>query len=447
VLASPVAAAGIVVGDVIVAIDGQACESARDFQRSIQGRTPGDMMEFTVAGVKGKRTVLVEVGALEAQQAEVRSLRHRAGVTTLVWDRMQRPQLALVDRLDATIADQGLALAAFAARAKHNTAVHALLRQRVDNVAARAAELCSVACSLADVCAEPARAAPEPRWQEETQALAAVLAEAERRAAASEHELAAERRQSGMRSAQAEAEARVAAAESAKDELARTLRALQEGQRELLAAHQRVGRERDAALERVRDQHAAAAAADERAARQLGAAQAELDTVSLKRREAQTERDALSAQVAALRAELRGASAEADRTVDQLQHERHAAVDRQRACEASVAAACAERLELAHARLADAHAEKRELARQLECARADAHGSQEAPLRLQAELEHAHGAARQAEVELRALTVRLHDAERQVCVRVCVRPCFCVLACFVWLCVRARACECMCARA
>ena len=70
--ASPVAAAGIHVGDIIVGIDGQACESARDFQRLIQGRTPGDMMEFVVVGTQnGRRTVLVEVGALEAQQAEV----------------------------------------------------------------------------------------------------------------------------------------------------------------------------------------------------------------------------------------------------------------------------------------------------------------------------------------------------------------------------------------
>ena len=74
--ASPVAAAGIHVGDIIVGIDGQACESARDFQRLIQGRTPGDMMEFVVVQ-NGRRTVLVEVGALEAQQAEVATVRPR----------------------------------------------------------------------------------------------------------------------------------------------------------------------------------------------------------------------------------------------------------------------------------------------------------------------------------------------------------------------------------
>jgi predicted metalloprotease with PDZ domain len=67
-----VAAAGIHIGDIIVGIDGQACESARDFQRLIQGRTPGDMMEFVVVDTQnGRRTLLVEVGALEAQQAEV----------------------------------------------------------------------------------------------------------------------------------------------------------------------------------------------------------------------------------------------------------------------------------------------------------------------------------------------------------------------------------------
>ena len=55
--------------------------------------------------------------------------------------------------------------------------------------------------------------------------------------------------------------------------------------------------------------------------------------------------------------------------------------------EAAAEAACSERL-------AEAHAENRELTRLLELARADVHNMRELPQRLQAELEQAHAKAR-----------------------------------------------------
>ena len=62
--------------------------------------------------------------------------------------------------------------------------------------------------------------------------------------------------------------------------------------------------------------------------------------------------------------------------------------------EAAAEAACSERLDVARARLAEAHADKRELTRLLELARADVHSMRELPQRLQAELEEAHAKAR-----------------------------------------------------
>jgi serine protease Do len=63
---SPAEAAGLKVGDLILAIDGKSIKDPRELQRVITDADIGKTLELTVLREKEKRTVKVKVGETPA---------------------------------------------------------------------------------------------------------------------------------------------------------------------------------------------------------------------------------------------------------------------------------------------------------------------------------------------------------------------------------------------
>ena len=67
---SGAAEAGLTVGDIVTAFDGQKVESASDLMLDVRGKNPGDTVTLTVVNGDGKqRDVEVKLGSDEATQA------------------------------------------------------------------------------------------------------------------------------------------------------------------------------------------------------------------------------------------------------------------------------------------------------------------------------------------------------------------------------------------
>jgi S1-C subfamily serine protease len=64
---SPAAAAGLARGDIVLAVDGEDVATARDVQKAITAKHPGDRVKITVRHGDARRTLTVELGELDGR--------------------------------------------------------------------------------------------------------------------------------------------------------------------------------------------------------------------------------------------------------------------------------------------------------------------------------------------------------------------------------------------